>query len=301
MDTSHTTEKQWKQHDMNKAYDACTSGRLSVYAASKMYGVPRTTLNDRVLGKVPLVACKGPGTALTNEEETSLKHYISYMADHGFPLTRDAIIHYAWAIDSRRPENQQYFGANGPSLMWWRGFRKRHGDLSLRLTESVSKQIVTNINKETMDQYFDLLEETIRSNGLQHHPELIYNCDESAILLHKYGSRVLVPRRNRRAHAVCTANSAHVSVLCAASASGNSLPLMIIFKNGLPTGRFNQDGPINVAYSSSDSGFVNRNIYQEWFSKVFSETRAKAKTPSLTPRWSQCVHGAWLDWHGGGK
>ena len=242
---------------------------MSIAAAAKMYGIPRTTLNGRVTGKVQLVARKGPSTALTTEEETSLAYYITYMADRGFPPTREMVQHYAWSIDLRKPEDQRCFGQNGPSLMLWRGFKQRHKDLTVRITESVTKQVMINTSKEILNQYFDLLESTLKENGLQDKPHLIFNCDESAVALNKSSKYVLVPRRNKRAHFICTANSAHISILCAASASGFALPPMVVFQKGLPAGRFHKDGPINAAYSNSESGFVNREIYRGWFLKVF--------------------------------
>ena len=62
---------------------------MTISAASKKFGVPRTTLSDHIHGKV-----KGPqgGPAmLSDQEETALVEYILYMSRHNFPLTREDI------------------------------------------------------------------------------------------------------------------------------------------------------------------------------------------------------------------
>ena len=86
------------------------------------------TLSDRVINKVPLASVKGHPTHLTQEEEISLKHYITFMVDRGFPISKEVLC-YAWCN-------------NGPSLMWWRGLKKRNPDLRLTSSESVRKQTV---------------------------------------------------------------------------------------------------------------------------------------------------------------
>ena len=72
--------------------------------------------------------------------------------------------------------------------------------------------------KDILSQYFELLEQTLTKNDLRFKLYLIFNCDESAIILNKLSKHVLVLRRNKCAHAISKANNAHVSILCASSA-----------------------------------------------------------------------------------
>jgi len=55
-----------------------------------LYNVPRSTLSDKVLGKVPLEARSGPPTYLTIEEE--LTSYLLQMAKIGYGHTRMQVI-----------------------------------------------------------------------------------------------------------------------------------------------------------------------------------------------------------------
>ena len=261
-------KNRWSQEDMQAAFNACKNEHISVYAAAKRYNVPRMTLSDRMLGKVSLKSTTGHPLSLTREEEASIVSYVEYMHERRFPITRSQVISLAWAVDLKR-ESGRAFGENGPSLNWWRGFRNRHPELTFRTTESIDRGRVVNANEETIGQYFDLLKHTMHEHSLQDKPHLIFNCDESAIVLSKSARKVLVPRSTKHCHSIANASTQHVSVMCCFSAAGYAMPPMIVFSKGLPAGKFHRDGPINASYSSSKSGFVDRAIYTEWFKKTF--------------------------------
>jgi DNA-binding Lrp family transcriptional regulator len=77
----------WDPEEMKAAYDAAVRG-MPVAKAAKMYGIPRTTLIDRLQGRVDLGAKWGRETVLPPEIEQSLTEYLKYMAQRGFPLTK---------------------------------------------------------------------------------------------------------------------------------------------------------------------------------------------------------------------
>ena len=77
----------WDEDSMQAAYDAAVGG-LPVASAARMYGVPRTTLIDRLQGRVRMGAKWGKDTALPPELEIVLVDYLKYMSQRGFPLTK---------------------------------------------------------------------------------------------------------------------------------------------------------------------------------------------------------------------
>ena len=52
---------------IEKAHDAVESGDMSIHRAAEGYGIPRTTLHNKVSGKVDKVVNSGPKTYLTDE------------------------------------------------------------------------------------------------------------------------------------------------------------------------------------------------------------------------------------------
>ena len=65
---------------------------MSQKRAAKLYGVPRTTLNDKIRGVAPEVGKSGPATVLNTNEETLLANHIKNMAMAGLPMTRKDLL-----------------------------------------------------------------------------------------------------------------------------------------------------------------------------------------------------------------
>lgn len=93
-------KKQWTNENMEQAMKAVGDG-MSIPMASSTFSVPQKTLDDCVKGKVVHGTNPDPCTALSYEEEKSLTEYLVYMANSGFPLTRNMVREFAWAIAKR--------------------------------------------------------------------------------------------------------------------------------------------------------------------------------------------------------
>ena len=268
--------KQWKDEDMQKAYDAVIIEKLSISAAAKQFNVPRTTLGDRVNGKVPVDVQMGRPVVLGSETEETLVKYISYAAEQRYPITRRQVIGLAWAISLER--GQDCFNSHGPSLKWWRGFKKRHPEVALRKQETVDKGRVSNATPEIINDYFNTLQHIIDDKGLKGKPSQIYNSDEAAIFLNRSSEKVLVPVKQKHAHSLAQGTNSHISVLCCVNAAGDYIPPLQVFSKGLPAGRsYKDEGPPGATYATSESGFVDREIYSEWFEKNFLEHATKER------------------------
>ena len=56
------------------------------------------------------------------------------------------------------------------------------------------------------------------------------------------------------------------------------MPPLIIFSKSLPSGRkFQDEGPIDASYSYSDSCFIDRQMYTDWFLKEFLKNAPSEK------------------------
>ena len=87
---AQSKEKQWREEDIVSAMEAVSQG-TAVSTAAKAFNVPRTTLDDRIKGRVKHGKKLGPDTVLTEEEEAALMSYLVFMAsnknnDHGIGL-----------------------------------------------------------------------------------------------------------------------------------------------------------------------------------------------------------------------
>ncbi|KAK9539464.1 hypothetical protein VZT92_004570 [Zoarces viviparus] len=79
--------RKWTQEAMAQALQEVKAGRLTLRQAAQQFGVPKSSLSDRVSGRVSSDCVYGQRTLLTLEDEDSLVEYCLYSASHGFPLT----------------------------------------------------------------------------------------------------------------------------------------------------------------------------------------------------------------------
>ena len=73
--TARGKYRNWNEASMLNAVEAVTKQGSSVRRAAELYSVPKSTLSDKVLGKVPLNARSGPSTYLTVEEEELTSYF----------------------------------------------------------------------------------------------------------------------------------------------------------------------------------------------------------------------------------
>ena len=98
------------------AIKACTYDNVSVRKAAEMYGVPKSTLGDRMSGRV--LDSVPSSRYLTNEEEQEVVSFVVGSASIGYLKTVKEIIALVQRILSARGvERSVTYG-------WWESFRK---------------------------------------------------------------------------------------------------------------------------------------------------------------------------------
>lgn len=75
---------QYNRANLQRAFEAVMNKGLSVYRASRDYGVPEFTLRDRTRGFVPVDVTVGFSPLFTHDEVEKLVSHISYMASIGY-------------------------------------------------------------------------------------------------------------------------------------------------------------------------------------------------------------------------
>ena len=80
--------KEWSNESMKGAYAAVKSDEYSVCDASITFGIPYSTLHDRVTGKVQFGSHSGPRRFLDDAEETELVNFLCGAASMGFARSK---------------------------------------------------------------------------------------------------------------------------------------------------------------------------------------------------------------------
>lgn len=146
------------KENIERAYEAIKLGS-SVRRAALQYSVPKSTLSDRVTGKVKFGSHSGPPRYLTDAEEQELTSFIVRCASIGCAKTKKEFISIVELILASK--GKQVIISNG----WWESFKKRHPELTLRTAEKLSYSRLVVTDQNIMNNYFDLLERTLIDNG----------------------------------------------------------------------------------------------------------------------------------------
>ena len=115
-------------------------GGVSLREAAKVYGIPRSTLNDKLRGKTPIETTQGPSPILTTEEEDMLVEWAKTMNAIGYGRTKNDVLDKVQEIiQSSEPHRKNPFKGGRPGKDWWKGFLRRHPRLSLRSPRQLEK------------------------------------------------------------------------------------------------------------------------------------------------------------------
>lgn len=148
--------------------------------AATQYGVPRSTLQDHVLGKVVHGNNPGPKPYLVQAEENELSQFLVNVAQAGNGKTQWQVM---TIVENVAHEKGTLKPGCRMSRGWFEGFMKGHPQLSLRKGDATANVHMDCVNPEAASQYFDLLNDVLEEYGLNTEPERIYNVDETGMPL----------------------------------------------------------------------------------------------------------------------
>ena len=260
---------------MNKACCDVRQGRLSIRRAAESYQVPRSTLSDRVTGRVSEGSHSGPSRYLSDEEEAELVHFLVGSASVGYAKTKKDVL----AIVSRIIEAKG--GAKSTvSHGWWESFRKRHPNLTLRTAEKLSYARYVSTDPDIINQYFDLLKDTLMNNKLLDRPAQIFNCDETGLPLDQTPTYVVAAKGQTHPRSVVTGTKKQITVLACANAAGNVLPPLVIFARKALNPDLTRGEVPGTMYGLTDNGWMDGEVFENWFTHHFL-SHAPAVRPLL--------------------
>lgn len=213
---SHKTA--YTQASVKNALEAVQKG-LSIYKASLQYRIPKTTLLYKYQGIRPVDAKPGAPTVLTMQEERTLADWIIQLGKSGFPVTKIQLLDSVTML-IKNLERPNPFKDGRPGRAWLQGFLARHGEISLRIAQSLQKHrsIVT---EQSIRKWFDEVRGVVSKNDLLNTPARTFNCDETAFYLSPTEDRVLVASGSKQVHRITPNDTKeNYTVLITANAEG---------------------------------------------------------------------------------
>lgn len=265
----HTPEKKkrklWSDHQMKAAMRAVEEGLSTINKAALDHDVPKTTLKDRLSGRVVHGVKPGPRPYLERSEETELASFIEHCASLGYGKSRKDIM----CIAQSTAESKGLLRKKVISPGWWRRFMERQNKLVLRKGDSTAFIRMDAVNEETLNDYFDLLEDTLKQNGLQNLPSQIYNVDETGVPLDPKAPKIVVRKGTKKARYQSPGRKGQITVVACGNAAGNMLPPLIIFDTKKIQHAWTKDEVPGSKYGTSEKGWITTELFESWFTELF--------------------------------
>ncbi|KAI4461697.1 hypothetical protein MML48_5g00010854 [Holotrichia oblita] len=209
---------------------------MKIREASRMYGVPKTTLIDRLSGRVPeKLRRPGPQPLLGVEGEKKSKTGSLILPNAVFPLAR---------------------------ICYW----------ILREAESVNKARAI-VTKEFIQKWFTDLKQYLEEQKMMdifEDPNRIFNGDESGFALCPKSGKVLGPRGFKNMYTVKLSNDkAIITVLFFFNANGSIAPPLAIFPYIRPPRSLINNLPNNWIVGKSEKGWMTSDVFYEYIANDF--------------------------------
>jgi hypothetical protein len=282
-----TDRQSWSTGNMSKAIEAIRSGEMGLKKASKVFNVPRTTLQRRCKTSedIRMAAEKRLGsksTVFTCAMEDELVSHMKTMESmlFGFTPKRLRQLAYQFAkvngINDRFSDEKQEAGTE-----WYRGFMSRHPQLSLRMPEPTSAARAQGFNEVAVGKFFDLLQDL--QQKLHFTPDRIYNCDETGITtVPNKPSKVIAAKGKKQVGSLSSAERGQlVTVEICMSASGNFVPPLFVFPRCRMKPDLMDNAPPGSQGVAHPSGWMQSDIFLKWFEHFVRQTHPSAETPVL--------------------
>ena len=156
---------------------------------------------------------------------------------------------------------------------------ERQSDLSLRQGDSTVHVRMDAVNKETMEQYFSLLYDTLSTHDLLEKPSQIYNVDESGIPLNPRPPKV-VSAKGRKTKKVRYRSSGHkgqITIVACANAAGQTNPPTVIYNAVNLNPAWTKEEVPGTKYGLSSNGWINTELFEGWLVEHFVEKTVFAR------------------------
>jgi len=156
---------------MTSALNEVKKGKLTIGKISEKFQVSKTTLHNHITGRVIHGTKPGQKSYLQADEEVVLVEHLMSASKVGYGKTRKQVNMIVEPIAKKKGVLRKDKISNG----WWGRFIERQPKLSLQRVDSTAHIQMDSINKESIAEYFDFLDYTLKENHLEDCPGQIYN------------------------------------------------------------------------------------------------------------------------------
>ncbi len=139
----------WAAASLQNAISAIRHNSMGIRKASRTFGVPKSTLQRRVIGSLVETAPASRPTIFTRDVESQLAGHILDMEARGFGLSVQDVCKLSYDMaDQLKVKHSFNIEKRKAGYDWYCGFMKRHPHIALRKPEGLSALRATMLNKK---------------------------------------------------------------------------------------------------------------------------------------------------------
>ena len=254
--------RSWTDLALENALNSITDDGMSIREASKLYGIPNSSIRDHLYGRTTSRQ-KGIRPVLTCHEENKIVDYVFKMQDRGHPLTAVELrLKVATATQTRSTS----WNARGvPGKGWLRRFRSRHPEISSRCSQGLEIARARALCPISAESLYANLERLYTTHSYP--PTHIWNYNESGVQAGRAGGAIVLARRGSRSvHSIEPDQKEHLSVLSCVNADGGCISNFYILKGCY----FLQDYIANyeegAVMGMQPNAWMTRWLFESWIS-----------------------------------
>ncbi|XP_045542072.1 MFS-type transporter clz9-like [Papilio machaon] len=275
-----TSQASWDENLMARAIKEINDKRGSVKSIELKYNIPRTTLRRHIATGSAKKKLGRYKAVFTPQQEEELLEYVFHMDNIFFGLTKEDFLHlifqYAEANNIPNPFKNGTAGHD-----FYKGFIKRHPNLTLRRPEPTSIARARGFNRSQVYRFFDLLETEIEKHQID--AMRLYNMDETGIQTSSNKPpRVLTTLGKKQVGFIAsTERGRTTTVICCCNAAGSFLPPLMIFARKRMAPNLLDGAPPGTQAIVSDNGWTNGTVFLDWLRFFIDTVRPTAEKKVL--------------------
>ncbi|CAH2109325.1 unnamed protein product [Euphydryas editha] len=252
------TKSRYTKEDLEKALGDIKNCRKTQKGAPEVYNIPVSTLkyklkeqHSKPVGKPPVISSK---------EEDSITAHIISLADLGIPVSMlDVRVIVKGFLDNEKRLIKE-FKNNLPGWEWGKLFLERHPNIKPKVAHAISRKRA-QVTQEMVQNYFDYLHKELQDVP----PSNIFNFDETGFHDNPKKQTLLFRRSCKNPEIILNSTKSCYTVMFCCNATGEFVPLYIIFKAKQKWTSWIQGAPAGTRMAVTKSGWIDAATFEDWF------------------------------------
>ncbi|CAF1549570.1 unnamed protein product [Adineta ricciae] len=240
---------------------------------TKKYGIPGSTIRNHKSNPNLKVGAGRP-TLLSNEQEKYLVELLKSLETIGCRLTKPTALQISSDYVQRITGKEIEVGRK-----WLKNFLQRwQNELKVIKEEKLESARRNGFTEDVRCRWFEKLNSILEKNSLKTRPHAIYNCDETGFSDATACELVIVSHDTKHAFEQSGGGGKSFTTnLVCSNAAGEILPPFVIYSAKQLNPDWTFGGPVGSYYGVSESGWITKNLFFEWFKSFVDQTKDVSK------------------------